>query len=105
MVISPGQWKRWPRVVKPAEIPSTSHPIRSSPRIATMPESGRTQRRLSLLVLSRPQRMDRSEEHTSELQSLMRNSYAVFCLKKKKNTNINIIIYRAHIVTIDDRLT
>src|SRR3546814_3139437 len=34
----------------------------------------------------------RSEEHTSELQSLMRNSYAVFCLKKKKtkqNTNIN----------------
>src|SRR3546814_9391474 len=27
----------------------------------------------------------RSEEHTSELQSLMRNSYAVFCLKKKKN--------------------
>src|SRR3546814_9148684 len=28
----------------------------------------------------------RSEEHTSELQSLMRNSYAVICLKKKKNT-------------------
>src|SRR3546814_10739108 len=28
----------------------------------------------------------RSEEHTSELQSLMRTSYAVFCLKKKKNT-------------------
>src|SRR3546814_3746437 len=27
----------------------------------------------------------RSEEHTSELQSLMRNSYAVFCLKKNKN--------------------
>src|SRR3546814_4027701 len=32
-----------------------------------------------------PRRMDqRSEEHTSELQSLMRISYAVFCLKKKK---------------------
>src|SRR3546814_4100761 len=28
---------------------------------------------------------DRSEEHTSELQSLMRISYAVFCLKKKRN--------------------
>src|SRR3546814_5298302 len=28
----------------------------------------------------------RSEEHTSELQSLMRTSYAVFCLKKKKQT-------------------
>src|SRR3546814_3475049 len=31
----------------------------------------------------------RSEEHTSELQSLMRISYAVFCLKKKKNTTTN----------------
>src|SRR3546814_124037 len=30
---------------------------------------------------------NRSEEHTSELQSLMRISYAVFCLKQKKNTN------------------
>src|SRR3546814_4442514 len=32
--------------------------------------------------------VDRSEEHTSELQSLMRNSYAVFCLKKKKSKHI-----------------
>src|SRR3546814_2951688 len=32
----------------------------------------------------------RSEEHTSELQSLMRISYAVFCLKKKKNISQNI---------------
>src|SRR3546814_5766144 len=31
--------------------------------------------------------VDRSEEHTSELQSLMRISYAVFCLKKKKTQN------------------
>src|SRR3546814_5354373 len=30
---------------------------------------------------------DRSEEHTSELQSLMRISYAAFCLKKKKNSH------------------
>src|SRR3546814_3022161 len=34
----------------------------------------------------------RSEEHTSELQSLMRISYAVFCLKKKNNTNYKRII-------------
>src|SRR3546814_3187807 len=34
-------------------------------------------------------RGERSEEHTSELQSLMRISYAVFCLKKKTNTNQN----------------
>src|SRR3546814_7429810 len=33
----------------------------------------------------------RSEEHTSELQSLMRISYAVFCLKKKKKTQIKFI--------------
>src|SRR3546814_3468670 len=34
----------------------------------------------------------RSEEHTSELQSLMRISYAVFCLKKKKPTHIIYIL-------------
>src|SRR3546814_10535870 len=36
-------------------------------------------------------RRRRSEEHTSELQSLMRISYAVFCLKKKKETSSNIL--------------
>src|SRR3546814_9316972 len=35
---------------------------------------------------ARPTEKARSEEHTSELQSLMRISYAVFCLKKKKQT-------------------
>src|SRR3546814_5061309 len=33
--------------------------------------------------------LERSEEHTSELQSLMRNSYAVFCLKKKDTQKAN----------------
>src|SRR3546814_4936188 len=37
----------------------------------------------------------RSEEHTSELQSLMRISYAVFCLKKKKTKTINCITIKA----------
>src|SRR3546814_11312078 len=36
-------------------------------------------------IIDRFRSEGRSEEHTSELQSLMRNSYAVFCLKKKKN--------------------
>src|SRR3546814_3028994 len=36
----------------------------------------------------------RSEEHTSELQSLMRISYAVFCLKKKKHNKIESQTYR-----------
>src|SRR3546814_6230028 len=35
----------------------------------------------------------RSEEHTSELQSLMRISYAVFCLKKKKRNNVLARVY------------
>src|SRR3546814_3327841 len=38
----------------------------------------------------------RSEEHTSELQSLMRISYAVFCLKKKKNNNKQSILEPQH---------
>src|SRR3546814_5123740 len=41
-------------------------------------------RRLEIYTLCRPER--RSEEHTSELQSLMRISYAVICLKKKSKT-------------------
>src|SRR3546814_2068445 len=41
---------------------------------------------ISKILIERPAKT-RSEEHTSELQSLMRISYAVFCLKKKKKTN------------------
>src|SRR3546814_7308895 len=41
--------------------------------------------RSSLSAVSSP----RSEEHTSELQSLMRISYAVFCLKKKNNSRLS----------------
>src|SRR3546814_7987582 len=40
--------------------------------------------------------MARLEEHTSELQSLMRISYAVFCLKKKKNKHISHTRQRQH---------
>src|SRR3546814_3084522 len=44
-----------------------------------------------------PQQRRRSEEHTSELQSLMRISYAVFCLKKKKIQNkSNNSTYQTH---------
>src|SRR3546814_6571396 len=39
--------------------------------------------------MTAPRSASRSEEHTSELQSLMRISYAVFCLKKKKNKHKN----------------
>src|SRR3546814_7435356 len=43
----------------------------------------------SVVHRARGMRLGRSEEHTSELQSLMRISYAVFCLKKKKELTIN----------------
>src|SRR3546814_8064899 len=43
-----------------------------------------------LLSLTKSQAM-RSEEHTSELQSLMRISYAVFCLTKKNSNNLSTI--------------
>src|SRR3546814_5433539 len=45
------------------------------------------QRQVHALVAAVLLRLARSEEHTSELQSLMRISYAVFCLKKKKTNN------------------
>src|SRR3546814_2008280 len=51
--------------------------VRTTPRL---PPAARPKR------YGRPIEQARSEEHTSELQSLMRISYAVFCLKKKKTT-------------------
>src|SRR3546814_5861703 len=48
---------------------------------------------LESLFSHEPHRPSRSEEHTSELQSLMRISYAVFCLKKKNHNTITKITY------------
>src|SRR3546814_4983630 len=45
----------------------------------------RSSRQLSAIQSLSPEKVRRSEEHTSELQSLMRISYAVFCLKKTNN--------------------
>src|SRR3546814_1637152 len=44
----------------------------------------------------RQREFDRSEEHTSELQSLMRISYAVFCLKKKKKAHKTEMTEKKH---------
>src|SRR3546814_5269083 len=44
--------------------------------------------------------IDRSEEHTSELQSLKRHSYAAFCLKKKHCPSVRIIDSRRHAATV-----
>src|SRR3546814_4390131 len=61
------------------------HRVRLAPRASVRARrgSGETISRPGRFVIS-PARC-RSEEHTSELQSLMRISYAVFCLKKKTN--------------------
>src|SRR3546814_9361367 len=63
---------------------------------------GRT-KALELMEMPCVRRCLRSEEHTSELQSLMRISYAVFCLKKTKSTHDNYRrrITRAQLQTVD----
>src|SRR3546814_4090572 len=48
---------------------------------------------------------DRSEEHTSELQSLMRISYAVFCLKKKKPIQPKVFEYTLYTYTYTNDLS
>src|SRR3546814_3309041 len=68
------------------QVPS---PYTSSPAYITSAASPKSSR-------AKPRRAKRSEEHTSELQSLMRISYAVFCLKKKKNYTIKTHKYRIH---------
>src|SRR3546814_7419868 len=56
-----------------------------STRVVRLTEVGQAfQRDCTELVAKANDMVERSEEHTSELQSLMRSSYAVFCLKKKK---------------------
>src|SRR3546814_2867056 len=72
------------------------HPVmqrgRRDPQLASelflLPTTRSIERNSTLLELPRIRILlrHRSEEHTSELQSLMRISYAVFCLKKKKNS-------------------
>src|SRR3546814_3913980 len=73
-----------------------SHAVLHGGRTAQQPVAGRPGTRTYGLGCQPPACPDRrqaggarSEEHTSELQSLMRISYAVFCLKKKKNKSKN----------------
>src|SRR3546814_9375905 len=72
---------------------STCHPARLCPMIPTRWRSTNPAEHRSSIAASYPCILTfaRSEEHTSELQSLMRISYAVFCLKKKqpKTNNTN----------------
>src|SRR3546814_3196182 len=69
----------------PLTIPRAFSFATSSSTSATLTPALRPGGSTTLVTVSRG--ATRSEEHTSELQSLMRISYAVFCLKKKKYTN------------------
>src|SRR3546814_5698174 len=66
-----------------AALTAAQYPLHFQPGTGARPQQAvrRDQQRLVVLVAVV---FGRSEEHTSELQSLMRISYAVFCLKKKK---------------------
>src|SRR3546814_3903909 len=65
-------------------------PARAAQRSSPAQLAGRSRRFNLTETGSRPGKpRGRSEEHTSELQSLMRISYAVFCLKKKKKSQRN----------------
>src|SRR3546814_6343930 len=62
--------------------------LQSVPRLTLADEAAIFQREIAdILDALRIGDLERSEEHTSELQSLMRISYAVFCLTKKNTTN------------------
>src|SRR3546814_8428370 len=75
---------------------STSTPDAPAGRVA----SGGVMKTFEISVCPKPSTNSRSEEHTSELQSLMRNSYAVFCLKRKTHNHqtmqINICTENQH---------
>src|SRR3546814_5306989 len=86
-----GQGAQWNNPGTPSELmaifPPRSQDVRSAYAELRVPLFGKANARPGLqgLDVQLAARYDRSEEHTSELQSLMRISYAVFCLKKKKN--------------------
>src|SRR3546814_8830110 len=65
---------------------SSSVPCRLDMSAADSPSARESCCRVEKRSSSSGSKVARSEEHTSELQSLMRISYAVFCLKQKKNT-------------------
>src|SRR3546814_7299897 len=85
------RWRRQP--VRPADLGDGGGHHERGPAVGPAPGArGGADGGLGGRV--RPQRGGgggRSEEHTSELQSLMRISYAVFCLKKKKNHNEQLL--------------
>src|SRR3546814_5637854 len=88
IVMGPGNFGACPRVLKPlaahADFASKLMEVVDIRRKHMAPE-------LASPAMDCSVEVNRSEEHTSELQSLMRSSYAVFCLKKKKTPYLTAI--------------
>src|SRR3546814_6018386 len=59
---------------------------------AMIDKAGGADRVAAIGITNQRETVVRSEEHTSEIQSIMRHSYAVFCLKKKQQSNTEYII-------------
>src|SRR3546814_10832002 len=83
--------------------------FRSLHRALTSPSDDARRAVLSHARIYQPYCWQRSEEHTSELQSLMRISYAVFCLKKKINKKkmkeqTNLSQYIHHTITLTNTI-
>src|SRR3546814_4677216 len=70
-------------VVQAAAIQLAQLPLDTRP-VANVKSERTGGGQIGVVSFYNPERRSRSEEHTSELQSLMRISYAVFCLKKKR---------------------
>src|SRR3546814_4879647 len=86
--MSPGSTTRPPTATLALISPG---PFLNGPRwIAARAKQGSPELAIALESRIAPLMTKRSEEHTSELQSLMRISYAVFCLKKKNNQQTHI---------------
>src|SRR3546814_7126696 len=81
--------RRWPRSDGGAVSRSAAPESASSGRWSTPWLAEPCSSQLPECRLFMHRHMVRSEEHTSELQSLMRISYAVFCLQKKKSQNLS----------------
>src|SRR3546814_9761198 len=86
-----GHHRQAPRRGRGSRLFALQRPEPGNPRGAAgrLGKGGGRARLLLRHVGGEDERVLRSEEHTSELQSLMRISYAVFCLKKKQRQNSN----------------
>src|SRR3546814_5245367 len=88
---------------------STDRP-RCAPSSRQLPVASRVAASLAMRSLSRrhdlprSRLVPRSEEHTSELQSLMRISYAVFCLKKKNNLQTTVYHLNTRTIKTHEKL-